>query len=181
MPSFITHGISAYLIGKMFLKEAKSLRFWFWSAICAILPDIDVIGFHFGIQYGDFWGHRGFTHSLTFALISAILICLIFYRDQKLFSRRWGIWVLFYFSIMASHGIFDALTDGGLGIALFSPFSNERFFFPYTPILVSPIGYHGIWSFRTIYLLLSETIYVTIPLLFALLIIIFYRKRRFQK
>src|SRR5437588_11473859 len=22
-------------------------------------PDVDVLGFHFGVRYGDFWGHRG--------------------------------------------------------------------------------------------------------------------------
>jgi membrane-bound metal-dependent hydrolase YbcI (DUF457 family) len=32
------------------------------------------------------------------------------------------------------------LTDGGLGIAVFAPFSSHRFFFPVQPIPVSPIG-----------------------------------------
>jgi len=35
-----------------------------------MLPDIDVIGFSFGIQYGDMFGHRGLTHSLCFALLA---------------------------------------------------------------------------------------------------------------
>jgi inner membrane protein len=37
------------------------------GAVCAALPDIDVIGFRFGIDYGALLGHRGFTHSLAFA------------------------------------------------------------------------------------------------------------------
>lgn len=32
------------------------------------------------------------------------------------------------------------LTDGGLGIALLWPFSNARYFAPWTPIPVAPIG-----------------------------------------
>jgi inner membrane protein len=32
------------------------------------------------------------------------------------------------------------MTDGGLGCALLWPFSNERFFAPWTPLPVAPIG-----------------------------------------
>ena len=38
-----------------------------WSGL-SLLPDADVIGFRFGVRYEDTWGHRGATHSLTFAL-----------------------------------------------------------------------------------------------------------------
>ena len=43
----------------------------------------------------------------------------------------------FLFLCTMSHALLDALTDGGLGVAFFSPFSNERYFFPWTPIRVS--------------------------------------------
>jgi inner membrane protein len=43
--------------------------------------------------------------------------------------------------VTASHGLLDALTDGGLGVALFSPFTQKRFFFSWTPIEVSPFGW----------------------------------------
>jgi inner membrane protein len=42
--------------------------------------------------------------------------------------------------VKASHGILDAMTDGGLGVAFFSPFDDTRCFFPFRPIKVSPIG-----------------------------------------
>ena len=42
-----------------------------WSAL-SMLPDADVIGFSFGVRYGDPWGHRGATHSLTFAFVAVI-------------------------------------------------------------------------------------------------------------
>ena len=44
------------------------------------------------------------------------------------------------FGVMASHGLLDCLTDGGLGIALLAPWSAERYFAPVQPIPVSPIG-----------------------------------------
>jgi membrane-bound metal-dependent hydrolase YbcI (DUF457 family) len=36
----------------------------FWSAV-SLLPDLDVIGFSFGVRYANPWGHRGATHSLA--------------------------------------------------------------------------------------------------------------------
>jgi hypothetical protein len=55
----------------------------------------------------------------------------------------------------ASHGLVDAMTNGGLGVAFFAPFSDTRYFFSWRPILVSPIslhvffGYHGVWVMRS--------------------------------
>jgi inner membrane protein len=49
--------------------------------------------------------------------------------------------------VVASHGLLDALTDGGLGVAVFWPFSNERFFAPWRPLPVAPIGAR-FWSGR---------------------------------
>jgi inner membrane protein len=42
--------------------------------------------------------------------------------------------------VAVSHGLLDTLTDGGLGIALLWPVSNHRYFAPWTPIPVAPIG-----------------------------------------
>jgi inner membrane protein len=36
--------------------------------------------------------------------------------------------------------LLDTLTNGGLGCALFWPFDRTRYFAPWTPIPVSPIG-----------------------------------------
>lgn len=42
--------------------------------------------------------------------------------------------------VLASHAILDNLTDGGLGCALLWPFSDERFFAPWRPLPVAPLG-----------------------------------------
>jgi inner membrane protein len=42
--------------------------------------------------------------------------------------------------VAVSHGLLDTLTNGGLGIALAWPFSMARYFAPWTPIPVAPIG-----------------------------------------
>jgi inner membrane protein len=63
---------------------------------------------------------------------------------------------------MASHGLLDALTNGGLGPALLWPFSAERYFAPITPIRVSPIG-TNFFGPRALPVLLSEMKWVWLP------------------
>jgi inner membrane protein len=107
----------------------------FWAAL-SFLPDADVIGFGFGIRYQDEWGHRGASHSLVFALAVGISVGLL----APLFKRRPVRTGLIAALVVATHGLLDTLTDGGLGIALFWPFDLTRYFAPWTPIPVSPIG-----------------------------------------
>ena len=106
-----------------------------WSGV-SLLPDADVIGFRFGVAYADPWGHRGASHSLTFALGVGLLAWLIA-RPAKLPPHRTA---LLAAAVVASHPLLDTLTDGGLGCALLWPFSTERFFAPWTPLPVAPIG-----------------------------------------
>jgi inner membrane protein len=70
--------------------------------------------------------------------------------------------VLWFTAITASHGILDALTNGGRGIAFFAPFSDHRYFFPWRPIQVSPIGV-GFFSPRGHRVLASEAAWIWVP------------------
>jgi inner membrane protein len=113
----------------------------FGGVACSVIPDLDldVIGFHFGIHYGDFWGHRGFTHSLLFAvLLASVVTAVMVWRGISGIGR----FALFgYLSLAtASHGLLDSITNGGLGVGFFSPFNNRRYFLPWTPVRVSPIA-----------------------------------------
>ncbi len=42
--------------------------------------------------------------------------------------------------VAGSHGILDAMTTGGRGVALLWPLSTDRYFLPWRPIPVAPIG-----------------------------------------
>ncbi|HEV8117989.1 MAG TPA: metal-dependent hydrolase [Thermoanaerobaculia bacterium] len=131
------------------------------AAACAasVLPDIDSLGFAAGIPYGHPLGHRGFTHSISFALLAALAAAA--------FARRLGSTAAMAFALVfvsaASHGLLDALTTGGLGVAFFSPFSNRRYFFPWRPILVSPIGIVSFVSERGLRVLSSELAWIWLP------------------
>ena len=106
-----------------------------WSAL-SLLPDADVIGLPLGIPYEARWGHRGATHSFAFAIGVALLIGVAA-RVRRLPAGRTALLVAV---VLVSHPLFDTLTNGGLGCALFWPFDNTRYFAPWTPIPVSPIG-----------------------------------------
>jgi inner membrane protein len=106
-----------------------------WAAL-SLLPDLDVVGFMFGVEYGDPWGHRGATHSLTFSVAIGIAIGLAARRFNRPALRT----AVVASVVLASHALLDTLTDGGLGCALLWPFDLTRYFAPWRPIPVAPIG-----------------------------------------
>jgi inner membrane protein len=135
-------------------------RFWALAAICSILPDADTLGFWLGVPYDSTFGHRGFTHSFLFAAIIGLLVVELFFSDAPRFSREWWTLALFFFLATASHTLLDMTTNGGLGVALFSPFSNERYFLPWRPVKVSPIGVASFFSARGIAVIVSEMLWI---------------------
>ena len=161
MPTIFSHSIAALALGKCCPTGRMPIRFWVLAAVCAALPDADVIGFALGIRYSDLLGHRGLTHSLFFALGIGFLVVLAFFRNIDLGSRKW-ILVVYFFIATASHGVLDAMTNGGLGIAFFAPFSNERYFFPWRPIEVSPLGVGSFLS-HAAEVIVSEIKWIWIP------------------
>jgi inner membrane protein len=135
----LAHVMIGMAAGRLLSTEepVAPARAMFWCAALSMLPDADVVGFALGIPYDAPFGHRGASHSLFFAaLVGAIAFAMWATRAPK---RAAGVGLLIG-ALVASHGLLDALTDGGLGIALLWPFSTDRFFFSWQPIPVAPIG-----------------------------------------
>jgi inner membrane protein len=161
MASALSHAVAALGIGAAFYRPNVPKLVWVGGIVCSVLPDVDVIGFRFGIHYGDFWGHRGFTHSLIFAAILAGVFAIAIARARSEIHR---LRLFFYlFLVTASHGLLDAMTNGGLGVAFFSPVDNRRYFLPWRPILVSPIGMARFFSARGVAILESEILWIWVP------------------
>ena len=114
-------------------------------------PDLDVITFAFGIPYEAPFGHRGASHAIATALLVGALLALLPKRAGA--SRRLVFGLVF--GVVLSHGLLDTLTDGGRGIALLWPANATRYFAPWRPIPVSPIG-AGLLSQRGAYVMLVE-------------------------
>ncbi|HKP04700.1 MAG TPA: metal-dependent hydrolase [Chthoniobacterales bacterium] len=163
MPTIISHAAVAVALMAGFPARSVPRRLTELGVAVSIAPDIDVIGSRFGIEYGDLLGHRGLTHSILFAaLLASVALLWASRRTDLSMQRRWT-W-LYLFLAAASHGLLDAFTDGGLGVAFFSPFNTGRYFFPVTPISVSPVGL-SFFSGRGISVLLSEFVWVWLPAL----------------
>ena len=176
MASAFGHALMAITIGKTWSIKTTSVKFWVLGCFCAVIPDADVLMFNF-VDYGHFLGHRGFFHSLFFCLFLSILITAVFYKKEKLFGAEGLKYILFFFLCGASHGLLDMLTSGGRGVAIFSPFDNERYFFPWRPIKVSPIGVLKFFSGRGIAVLKSELVWIGIPC-FAYMLLMKWMKTR---
>ncbi len=159
MASAFAHIVIPLVFYSTFKSKAVNYRLFIMAAILSVLPDLDVIAFKFGIPYESQWGHRGFTHSFMFAFAVAVL-CSVFYR--QLDSRPWTvIWMCFI--ACASHAVLDAMTNGGLGVAFFWPFDLERYFLPFRPLVVPPIGVSSFFTEWGLRVLGSELIWVISP------------------
>src|SRR5947199_303569 len=78
MPSVFTHAVVALALGPAFRRAGWPARLWWAGALCAVLPDADVVGVYTGVPLGSVFGHRGLTHSLAFAAaLAAVLTPLL--------------------------------------------------------------------------------------------------------
>ena len=125
----------------------------------SVIPDLDIVGLKFGIPFEHFFGHRGFSHSPIFGLGIALLSLLTW---RKLGPSRSAVFGFVFISIL-SHGLLDAATNSTVGVAFLSPFSNERFLFPWRPIPVSPMD--RLLTFQGLMVVLVEASWVFVPCL----------------
>jgi inner membrane protein len=143
------------------------------GVIASVVPDFDVVAFRFGIAYSHAAGHRGFTHSIAFALALGFLALL--FADRFKASRP----AAFAFILVAalSHSLLDMLTNGGLGVALLWPVSEGRFFFPVQPIEVSPLSISRVFGEAGARVFTSELLWVWLPSLAVLCLLRLVRRQ----
>lgn len=148
MPTIFSHGAIGFAASKLTGESARANKHVILAAIIvAGLPDADALFMRF-IPYNHLLGHRGLTHSLFFAVLIGMATAWILMRIEE--DRKQSFWMmaLFLTIVTASHGFFDALTSGGLGVAFFAPFDDTRYFLPWRPIPVSPLSLSGLLSPR---------------------------------
>ncbi len=162
MASVFGHMAVAYAMGKTLNPEWASTRFWVLTVLCCILPDVDVVGLVIGIPYEHVLGHRGITHSIAFAMLVGMVAPKLVVPSLSWSSGRYGIFAMYFGLVTLSHGILDACTNGGLGIAFFTPFDTKRYFFPWRPITSLPSVWRSISSWSLV-VLLSERVWIGMP------------------
>lgn len=162
MSSLLTHPAPILALGVALGLRRIPPRLFIVAVLFSLLPDFDAIGFRLGISYGSWLGHRGFSHSLFFALLCGAFgawaaPCL---KASRLLSGT------LIFLAVATHIALDALTNGGLGVAIFWPFSDARYFFPWRPIQVSPLSTKIFFTTQKGFkVIISELLWVWLPLM----------------
>jgi len=131
MPTVFAHAAPALALIPAFRAPGAPARLWVLGVLCAAAPDLDVLAFRLDIPYGDLLGHRGLSHSLACAALLAGIVARLALAPEL---RARG--AAYLFLATASHGVLDAFTDGGLGVALLAPFDATRYFAPLRPIQV---------------------------------------------
>lgn len=159
MASAFSHIAIPILVKFVCGAKTISWRLLIFAMFASVAPDLDSIAFVYGIPYESQWGHRGFTHSILFALVFAVF-STIFHRVLK--ANRLAVFTTSFIS-MLSHGVLDACTTGGLGVAFFWPMNSDRYFLPWQVIEVSPISIKSFFSKKGLTVLSSEFFYVWLP------------------
>src|SRR3954469_3000055 len=149
MPTAITHALAGLGLGAVLAGRPMPTAFHLVNAALGLAPDLDVVAFRFGIPYGSRFGHRGFSHSFCCAALLAAGAAAL---TWSAFGVPWWQLAAVYFAVTASHALLDARTNGGLGVALFAPRDARRYFLPWRPIQVSPIGLAALsrWGLRAL-------------------------------
>lgn len=173
MPTALAHVAVPLALGLGLGRPVISGRLLAAGTVASMLPDADVVAFRIGIPYAAEFGHRGFSHSLAFAALIALLAALC----SRLLRSRFRTVFLFLFVAVASHGFLDAFTNGGLGVAFFWPFSCDRYFAPVRRIEVAPIAPSRLFSPRGAAVLLSELLWVGTPCAAGAMALAWMRRR----
>lgn len=182
MATIMTHGIVGYTIARLCVRQPVSRLFWVLAFLAPMLPDLDVLGQkYYGVAYSDCFGHRGAFHSLFIAFIAALILIILFKlitRTRGFKITKDGFWA--FFLGISSHGMLDALTNGGLGVAVFWPMNCNRYFFPIRPLEVSPLSLSRFFE-QGIFIMKNEFYYVWIPCFVILFLDYLWQKRGLRK
>lgn len=176
MATVFTHPIPVLAIGLGLGTRSISTPLLVAGLVFSVLPDADVVLRSLSLVPAKLLlGHRGLTHSLTFALGAGLLGAFL-----APFLRTTGpkaFWVCFL--AVLSHIGLDLLTTGGrYGIALLAPWSDTRFTLPWAPIKISPFA-NGFFTQRGLEVILCELQVVWLPSF--MVFILLYAQRKLRK
>lgn len=126
------------------------------GAVCGVLPDADVLVPLLGLDSLDgTYGHRGFTHSLGFALLMGALgACLAGRRAL----RPRGLVAVYLALCTASHPVLDGLVDSGFCNAWLWPLDGTRHCLAWRPVPLEGVPQFGLQRLQ------QELLWIGLPL-----------------
>lgn len=167
MPTVISHAAVPLAIGLGLGASRIPPRLLLAGVVASILPDLDVLAFRLNIDYSHELGHRGASHSLVFAATVAFMAALL----APMLKASWRVAFLFMFVAAVSHGLLDMLTNGGLGVALWWPWSDTRHFLPWRLVEASPLSLKRIMGPAGLAVLQTELLWIWCPAVVVALVL----------
>lgn len=99
----------------------------FWGALAQSIPDIDFITSFWMNTPESLLAHRGFTHSVSFALLIIPIMALAADKVHKPHNIAFRTWLVFFTAEILLHLFIDGYNNYGVG--WFEPFSHARYSF----------------------------------------------------
>lgn len=120
----LTQIVLGAAVGEAVLGRKIGNKAILWGAIAGTIPDLDVL-FIGDDPIRELTIHRGFSHSIVFAIMTAPLLGWVvnwLYRKKN--EASFKDWSWFFFWAIFTHPLLDCLTT--YGTQLFLPFSDYR-------------------------------------------------------
>ena len=114
-------------MGEAFAGRIEGKKAMFWGILAQSIPDIDFVAAFWLDTSSNLLAHRGFTHSILFALMITLLFATIAERLHRPHNISFFRWVLFFAATIMTHIFLDGFNNYGVG--WLEPFSHYRFSF----------------------------------------------------
>lgn len=110
----LTQIVLGAAVGEAALGKKVGNKAMLYGAIAGTIPDLDVLSSHFVDTISALEIHRGFTHSLLFAVFGGIFFGYLVSRWEK--RASWKQWAWLFFLGFITHSWLDAHTSWGTQI-----------------------------------------------------------------
>lgn len=116
----LTQIVLGAAVGETVLGKKVGNRAMLYGALAGTIPDLDVLSRNFVDTVTATEWHRGFSHSIFFAVLFAPIFGWLVWKLNKKLEASWKDWSLLMFWGLFTHPILDAFTTWGT--QLFWPF-----------------------------------------------------------
>ena len=123
-------------VGEAALGRQIGNKALYWGAALGTLPDLDVLLNPFISNVTALGIHRGFSHSVLFWVLGALLIGTALHRLHRREAVPWTQWALMAGLVLSTHALLDAFTT--YGTQLFVPITNYPVIFG-TIFIIDPV------------------------------------------
>lgn len=121
----LTHIALGACVGEAFFERGFGKKAMLWGALAQSIPDIDFITSFWMTTPESLLAHRGFSHSVFFALLIIPIMALTANRIHRPHNIAMRTWLRFFAAEIFLHLFIDGYNNYGVG--WFEPFSHSRY------------------------------------------------------